>query len=403
MIVALIVALIGAGGAWMVVGQKKSEEKVEEFVVTEGPISQTIEATGVIKPGVGAEVKVGARATGIVISEKVKVGDLVKKGDLIALIDARETREQVGSARAALEEVRTTCPAQIEVEQKKLISAQESLANARSNLEYAQWDYERKEKLYNHPRKLIPEEEFRKAKNALDNAKTAFTNARIAQETQEILLENTRRSCASREAQARAALAQHTIKEGYSRIEAPIGGIVSFVSTQEGETVVAGLNAPEFVKILDLSRLENRIYIDETEIGLIKTGQKVIFTLDAYPGKQFEGKIVQIYPTPILQNNVVYFIAVATGFNDAHLLRPEMTTHNKVIVRSIKRTLLLPAKAIKWHEGRFVVTKKGADGQEEEVEVKTGVSEGGMTQILSGLKAGDKVIVRTTQTKPKPQ
>ena len=106
---------------------------------------------------------------------------------------------------------------------------------------------------------------------------------------------------------AKASLEEEDIQLSYANITAPIDGIVAFVSTQEGETVVASLNAPTFVTLIDLRKLEMTVYVDETDIGRIKVGQDALFTVDTYSEKFFKGKVREIRPKAVIKDNVVNY------------------------------------------------------------------------------------------------
>jgi HlyD family secretion protein/macrolide-specific efflux system membrane fusion protein len=234
--------------------------------------------------------------------------------------------------------------------------------------------------------------ELEAAESSLRSAEEALKKARYNYLAQKAALERLKAEFKENLKRAKAELETAKIRYSYSYIYAPKSGIISFVSTQEGETVVAGLNAPQFVTILDPKKLENWIYVDETEIGKVKEGMEVLFTVDAYPGKSFKGRVVEIYPKPKILNNVVYYIVVARGFKEVELLRPEMTTHNQIIAGIRKGVLVLPNRAVKWKNGRFVVYKV-EKGRVKEVPVKVGWSDDKFTEIVSGLKEGDEVAL----------
>ena len=156
--------------------------------------------------------------------------------------------------------------------------------------------------------------------------------------------------------------------------------------------MVAGLNAPEFVTILNPEKLENWVYVDETEIGKIKEGMDVEFTVDAYRNRVFKGKVEEIYPKPKVLNNVVYFTVVVRGFKDVRLLHPEITTHNRIIAGVRKHVLVVPNNAVKWKNGKYVVYKV-IGGKIKVVPVKVGWSDERFTQILEGFNEGDTVAI----------
>jgi hypothetical protein len=129
-------------------------------------------------------------------------------------------------------------------------------------------------------------------------------------------------------------------------LRAPIAGVVASVATQEGETVAAGLSAPTFVTIVDLERLQVDAYVDEVDIGRIQVGQRALFTVDAFPARDFSGRVAAIYPTATIQDNVVKYV-VALDIDDDYrgLLRPEMTANVRIELES-RDVLAVPSRAI---------------------------------------------------------
>jgi len=404
--VALILLLLAVSlGFFIVKGKKKGKiVPVEVIQVKRGEVKKVIDATGIIKPQVGAEIKVGARISGTVVKERVKVGDYVEKGQLIAVIDNRELRENLKRAKANLEEVKRTYPKRIKVQELKVRSAQAEVESAKAKLKAEEENYKLRKWQFERQRELLKigyttEEKFKTAKRELqqaesslksakENLKRAQLNLKTAKEELERLKVEFKENLKKAEADFKTA----QVRYSYSYIYAPKSGIISFVSTQEGETVVAGLNAPQFVTILDPKKLENWIYVDETEIGKVKRGMDVIFKVDAYRDRSFKAKVVEIYPKPKILNNVVYYIVVARGFKNAELLRPEMTTHNQIIAGIKRNVLVVPNQAVKWKSGKFIVYK--VVGKEVvEVPVKVGWSDDKYTEIVSGLKEGEKVAL----------
>ncbi len=238
-----------------------------------------VTATGVIKPMSGAEVRVGSRVSGVVRRLFVRVGDAVRKGQILAELDARELLARRAQAAAAME-------------------------SAQADWGYAQADLGRKREL--GAAQLIP-------RNELDLAERACAVAE------------------QRLKEAEANLEYANTQLGYTRIHAPISGVVSNISTQEGETVAASFAAPTFVTLLDLDRLEVWAYVDETDIGRIQAGQKARFTVDTYPGQEFEGRVTTIYPQAEIRDNVVNYVTVVRFEPPrSRTLRPEMTVMTKI-------------------------------------------------------------------------
>ena len=309
--------------------------------VTRRDMVSAVKATGVIKPMIGAEVRVGSRASGVVRRLYVKVGDTVQKGQLLAELDVQELSARRAAAVAALE-------------------------RSQANLNYALADLARK--------------------RALKNAQVvAMSELDLAQQGYAVAEQQNR--------EAQANLEDASTQLGYTRIFAPIAGIVSSVSTQEGETVAATFAAPTFVTLLDLTRLEVRTYVDETDIGRIRLGQKARFTVDTYGDYQFEGQVTAIYPQAEIRDNVVNYVTVVKFKPPGdRILRPEMTTTVRIELARHENALVLPARAVRREGGRqFVLCRHG--GTIEQRSVGTGIRDDTYLEIVSGLREGDEVLV----------
>jgi HlyD family secretion protein/macrolide-specific efflux system membrane fusion protein len=194
-------------------------------------------------------------------------------------------------------------------------------------------------------------------------------------------------------AAARALEDTAHINLDYATLRAPISGVVSSITTQEGETVAASLNAPTFINIVDLGRLQVDDYVDETDIGLIKVGQEAFFTVDAYPGRGFRGKVEAVHPSALLIDNVVYYtvvIRITESYRD--LLKPEMTASISIVVDKKDKAVWVPSQAVRLREGRQTVFVQ-RDGRVEPQDVEVGWSEAGRSEIVSGLAPGQKVLV----------
>jgi multidrug efflux pump subunit AcrA (membrane-fusion protein) len=168
--------------------------------------------------------------------------------------------------------------------------------------------------------------------------------------------------------------------------------VIGSVATQEGETVAAGLNAPTFVTIVDLARLQVDAYIDEVDIGKVEVGQQAVFTVDAFPAKEFKGRVVAIYPKAIIQDNIVKYVA-AVEIDSPYEgdLRPEMTAAVDIMLES-RVVLAIPTKAVKRESGRNVVYVRGEDGPQTR-EVKVGWKSGPWVELVSGLAEGEEVFI----------
>jgi HlyD family secretion protein/macrolide-specific efflux system membrane fusion protein len=372
-------------------GGKKEEALPTKFVqVEEGPMYLEISATGAVKPQVGAQVKVGARISGRVEKLFVKQGDYVKAGQLIAIIEHADLQREVEKnyqeylqAQAQHEKVKKTYPETIKA-QKKIISA------IKAELTQLKREKERLLALYqegliskNDLERIERDVEVKENQLASELAKLSALEEEYSQElkrTQALVLSTKNQYEASK------------VKLSYAFIYSPINGYVSEVSTQQGETVVAGLNAPTFITVIDLSKLEVHCYIDETDIGKIKPGMPARFRVDSFPDKVFEAKVRTIYPGAIIRNNVVFYdtvLDILTPYEG--YLRPEMTAQVTIIADKKEKALQIPARAIKVDEKgkRFVYVKRG--DKVEKQYITTGWEPQGKVEVLSGLSKTDLV------------
>jgi RND family efflux transporter MFP subunit len=339
-VVAVPLALLASARA-----RRGTEEATARETVRVGrrTIGSFVKATGVVKPRIGAEVKVGSRVSGVVARLHVRIGDRVQRGQLLAELETRELAARRDQAEAAL-------------------------AAAEAATAFAQSDFLRRREL--HAAALLSAAD-------LD------------------LSERARRVAAEQRAEAAAGLDFARTQLGYARITAPIAGIVASVSTQEGETVAASLSAPTFVTLVDLARLEVWAYVDETDIGRVETGQSARFTVDTYADHEFLGRVTAVYPQAEIRDNVVNYVAVVT-FDPPRdrTLRPEMTATVRVAQGAPGEVLALPRRAVRREEGRtFVVA---ADGTRRDVAL--GTRDETHVQIADGLREGDEVVVAADTT-----
>lgn len=361
-------------------------------------LTAAVRATGAVKPQVGAEVRVGARISGRVVRLHANIKDVVQKGQVIAELEKEELEAAVAQRRAELQvvEVRLAAleklfPCEVEKAEADMARWDASQVLARKELE-RQDGLLRQEFISQHARDQSQERLLvAQAQHAVARKSLELLRGRNAEDVRLARAELER---------AKAALAASEVQLSYTVIRAPISGVVGSVSTQEGETVAAGLNAPTFVTVVDLGRLQVDAYVDEVDIGRVKTGQRAVFTVDAFPSQDFEGKLVAIYPKPVVVDNVVKYVVaieVATAYEGR--LRPEMTAN--VSVQLEKRTgLAVPVKAVKRESGQYVVYVK-SDGRVEARGVKVGWRDGPWVEIGAGLEEGQEVLLEVPEEGPR--
>jgi len=391
----LIAALFLFGAIWFFVAQQNSNSPrvLRVAKAQRGSVTVQLKSTGIIQPQVGAIVKTGTRATGVIERMLVQVGDNVEKGVLIAKIDDREQRAQylvqeaaLRQAQADLANVNKTFPIQIE-------QAQETLNGSLAEQRFTYLTWQRNTALV-----ATGVLEQSSLDEAYQNYVLAVTQAKANEDALHLLEENYVTAiinAVETVASAQAQLENESIQISYTEIYAPITGLVSQVTAQEGETVVAGLQVANLITILDPTRLEMLIYVDETDVGTVARGMAVNFTVDAYPNVIFRGMVANIYPEAVVQDNIVYYQALVPLSPETALqLRPKMTTQCSIITKEIDSVLVVPNDAIKWVDGKKYIYIVDADNNATPVSPTLGIMGENNTEILSGVEEGDKVATR---------
>lgn len=382
LIIAAVVAAVVAAVGFAVYKKffsRQDLQVLETGKVERGNIRGVLVETGIIKSQVGAVVKIGTRATGTIKQMKVKVGDRVNAGDLIALIDDREILQQIAQQQAALVSAKNTL-AQIE------LTYPERIREARANHEYAAATLKREQELLKHD--YTTKDSVEKAETQYEATGAVLKRLQDEYKTQlDIAKANLE--------EIQAQLRQQQIRLSYTKIHSPISGIVSDVTAQEGETIVAGLQVANLVTVLDPTKLEMWIYVDETDIGKAAVGQDVEYYVDTYAAKVFKGKIEKIYPQPVVKENIVYYLStLRVSPEDAQFLRPEMTTRVRIITEEKTNILTVPNAAVKFERGKQVAYRVTGQKKVEKLEVKIGIRGEDKTEILSGVNEGDVLATK---------
>jgi HlyD family secretion protein len=303
-------------------------------------LSSFVLATGIVRPSVGAEVEVGSRVSGILAELHCDVGTRVKARDLLAVLDPTEFEASRKQAAAALED-------------------------AKAERDYAKAAFERKNKLGG----VVPVDEIELAQRAFRVASARVTRAEATLESAQIQLD-------------------------YTKIVAPIPGVVASVSTQVGETVAASFSAPTFVTIIDLDRLEVWAYVDETDIGRIDVGQTATFTVDTYSSTEFAGRVSAIYPKAEVRDNVVNYVVIIEILEDrGKVLRPEMTATTKIALEAGRDVFCVPNRAIRTDAAGSYVMLRDDTGEALRRGVALGFRGRGFTEIVEGLAPTERVLV----------
>ena len=404
----LLLAILAAGIHWlwqdgklapiektvkaMIFGKPPEKPKAKDFEfksVTRQDVHQKVLATGTVTLKTGAEVKIGARISGQVKSLLVKIGDFIRAGEKVAIIEHEDLISRVARVQADLD-----------AEEAKLnkILAEGPLETNKAKAQLEELNVQLKLGKKTLERNLELSKKGFIADSSVDQAEERLEvlKAKINLANQEIKLKGSQLENDSRLAQAmvdraRANLEVEDIQLSYATITAPIDGIVAFISTQEGETVVSSMSAPTFVNLIDLRKLEVTVFVDETDIGRIKVGQKSLFTVDTYSEKFFKGKVREIRPKAVIKDNVVnYEVILDIEKKNISKLRPEMTANVVVTTGTRKNVLTIPKSAVK-RKGKKTFTVMQVDGKLVDKSIELGWRDDKVIEVISGLAEGDQV------------
>ena len=341
--------------AWFLLKGGKKEEKVsfETAKVEKKSIHTSITATGTIEPV--TSVTVGTQVSGIVAKLYVDYNSIVKKGQVIAELDKTNLISELNTAKA-------------------------NLASSQSTATYQQANYNRYKTLYG--KGLVSADEF-------ENAQLSYQKAREDVNAK------------------RESVRKAETNLGYATITSPIDGVVLSKSVEEGQTVAASFNTPELFKIAqDLTDMRVIADIDEADIGGVKEGQRVSFTVDAFPDDHFEGRVTQVRQQATTESNVVTYEVVISAPNEDLKLMPGLTASVTIFTMEKNDVLVVPSKALRFMPNQAFLEKdqtisdveadhklwtmEGNTFKAHKVEI--GTSNGVMTEITGGVAAGTVVL-----------
>lgn len=355
---ALIV--LGAGGYFFLGASARESINWQMAEVARHPMSDMVSATGTVEPV--TQVEVGTQVSGIIDKIYVDYNSIVKKGQLIAEMD------------------KITLQAELE-------SQEAQLANAKAEYDYQQKNYARNKVLFE--KKLISDSDYESATYNYEKAKSTYEKSK-------------------------ADIVKVRRNLGYAVITSPIDGVVISREVEEGQTVAAGFETPTLVTIAkDLTEMQVVADVDEADIGQVAEGQRVSFSVDAYPNDIFEGKVTQVRLEATVESNVVTYEVVISAPNPDLKLKPGLTATVSIYTLEKENVLTLPPKALKFvpdlalaEENGWVVKPLQVEnaalqktvwvrkGQElEEKEIQTGTSTSSLLEITGGLEEGEQVIV----------
>ena len=352
-VVVAIVAII-AVAVWAFSGGKKEQQiSFDTAPVASANIQNSITATGTIEPV--TSVTVGTQVSGIVSKLYVDYNSVVKKGQVIAELDKTNLLSQLATAKT-------------------------QLATAQSQLNYQTANYKRYQTLFH--KGLVAADDY-------DNAKLSY------------------RQAVEQVASAKEEVQRAQTNLGYATITSPIDGVVLSKSVEEGQTVAASFSTPELFTIAqDLTNMQVVADVDEADIGDVKEGERVSFTVDAYPDDTFEGTVKQVRQEATTTNNVVTYEVVISAPNADLKLKPGLTANVTIYTAELKGVLAVPSKALRFTPTKETVGKmkivdvQGAKNKVWIIEgnsivahkVNIGMADGTNTQIIGGVQAGIKVV-----------
>ena len=405
-IIGLVILALGI----LLYNKFKPKEEAPNYITTPaktGDIERNVMASGKVKAL--NTVDVGAQVSGEVTRLYVDVGDEVKKGDLIAQIDQVTQKNTLSNQQATLEQGRAGLQsAQAEYFSRKagLESAQADLASREADLKQAISDYDRLKPLL--AQDAISQQEVQTAKTNVDKARASVAAAKAAIKTAQAAVVTAQANIASNEADIRKAetnLSTASTDLGYTTIRAPIDGTVVAVVTEQGTTVNANQAAPTIVTLADLSTVRINAQISEADVINVKAGMPVYFNTIGNPDQKYDAVLTAIEPAPeqisttSSTDSAIYYIGYVEVPNPERRFRIDMTAQVYVIIDKASNTLMVPSAAIRKGggsdsspNGTYVRVLK-ADDSVEDRPVKVGIDNRVNAQILSGLKAGEAVII----------
>ena len=371
----IILLILGVGGYFVYDKFFNIKDEKVEFITKKakkGSFSKKVDATGEI---FATElIDVGAQVSGQIKKLYVKLGDQVKKGDMIASIDSSTQQNSIDNKEAQL----------------AIYKAQ--LESAKVALNIAKTQFDRENALF--AKNATSKQEYESAKNtySANSAKIKELEAQIKQTNIE--------------------LSTAKINLGYTKITAPRDGTVVSVQVEEGQTVNANQTTPTIVNIADLSHVKMKMQIAEGDITKIKVGTPVEYSILSEPTKKFQTTVSSIdpglttlsdgsygssssskssYSSSSSSSSAVYYYAQSIVDNKDGILRIGMTTQNELLIANVKDAIIVPSIGIKKDEnGTFVYVLK--DGKPVKTAVKTGIKDNLDTQIISGINEGDEII-----------
>ncbi|HUA66283.1 MAG TPA: efflux RND transporter periplasmic adaptor subunit [Alphaproteobacteria bacterium] len=374
----IVAVVVIGGGIWFFNRSRNDDPLYQTVPVERGDITQEVTATGTLNPL--TNVLVGCQVSGTISKIYVDYNSQVKSGQLIAELDPSTYQAQLEQAEA-------------------------NLANAKANLELQNAEAKRESELYSN--NLVSGSDYDTAVATLDEAKAT------------VKLDQ-------------AAVDMASVNLGYCKVYSPVDGVVIVNNIEVGQTVAASFNTPELFQIANnLKEMQIDSNVAEADMGGIKEGQDVDFTVEAYPDRTFHGKVRQVRYAATIVNNVVTYDCVIDVTNQDYKLRPSMTATVYVVIAQRHNALKISNAALRFHpdddtndmagpefaqtfssgfsgggshgHGQkaarqtsvhtvYVLSGDGRDVKLKPIEIRTGITDGIYTEVVSGLKEGEQVV-----------
>lgn len=371
----IIVALAGAGFlAFTLFGSAgKTSLHLQTITVQKGSVTNSVTATGTVEPV--DQVEVGTQVSGLVYKIYVDYNSTVKKGQLLAELDKTNLNESVSNAQA-------------------LYTA------SLNELNFYQQNFSRQKSMYKSG--VISKADYETASYQVKNAQATV-------------------------AQRKTTLIQAQTNLQYANVYSPIDGVVITKDVEEGQTVAASMTTPTLFTIAkDITKMQVEADVDEADIGGVKEGQRVSFTVDAFPNQEFSGKVRQVRLGATTTSNVVTYTVIIDADNPDQQLKPGLTATITIYTKEVKDVLTIPTQALQFVADSSTISKyykqqdiqsalpsiqptspnvkyvwiRKADGSLEQKQVTTTMTDGVNTSISAGLKEGDQVVTSLEEASP---
>lgn len=437
-VIVVMVMLVVALTPWMT--PPNDAQNIETTTVRRGTLTASVSATGSISPL--REAQLAFSTTGALTQLKVKAGDAVKAGQIVAALDTRELELQLAqaeaglaSAQARLDQLKNPSLADVSAAQAGVASAEAALLQlkmpnpndllmakadldkAAAALARAQADYDRIGGAANSMIGMLPQAltlqqaslDYQKAQAAFNarfnpsdsqvkQAQAALEQARAQLARLTNPNPNDLKSAQAGVDQARAARDLAQTRLNYAILKAPFDGVVTHVDVDLGSTVPAGRVV---LGIADVSEYRVKLNIDETDIAKINVGQEVVISLEAYPGVTLSAQVTDVASNATMVQGVVnYVVTVSLSPQHAVLLKLGMTADANILIAHRENVLILSNRAIRAARNSRFVTIRRDDNTTPEIEVKTGMANDQETEIVSGLSEGQVVVIPLAQQNP---